>query len=873
MCYVITHLHCARKWGSQAGASAPEELVFHCPGCRAPAGNPRSLQFRCYCRQRRNPQLEPGLLPGSCGEPCMKPRGAPGSDCPHKCTELCHPGPCAPCIVQTAGIKCHCGREEVFRRCGDPVPVDGVSCGGICGMVHASCGHICERECHSLADVGECAAVLDAVCYCGKATTQLPCAISQQGYACGEVCGRQLSCGNHVCERTCHQGECEPCVLSPDAVTTCACGKTALDPEQRAARVSCMDPIPGCGQLCGKELGCLQGHKCKDRCGHEGECRPCQESVMVECRCGATIKRAVCGEDLEKLRERLICDRTCNDRLMCRRHNCQTVCCKFKKRKAISRSNVVPSERVWTETSEIAHLHGMSNAERRRLGHGCSETCGMDLQCGRHQCDLSCGHSGDCPPCGILVREALWCACGSEYMPGPVRCGTMPPLCRRPCSKVRDCGHPCPMNCHPGDCEPCIEPLKFPCVGGHGESRIAQCHKGRKGLTCYRACGKALLCGVHACRKQCHGDFPRSCEASQPDGCSQPCGLPRKKCGHCCSKKCHPGMICPETPCTELIMVSCPCGRRQEQAKCLRGGMGGPQAKDDAVRLTCDEECMAQSRLRAFASAVGKEGGASRDVAGSSLGDGNSTKYSDFLLGFAERELDIAQYFESELARIVMGKVKKVNLGNLPDLHRLAAHNIAELYHLESESVGRAPNRHVIVRHRGVGVKPVFPSPLLSEALMIREKQQKRSRQLESGRTLVIHVASSTRYPATAQIEARVEHQLRLHVGCYRMLGRATMSSNLIGVSVEFSTPERALLARNSLSQREGVTVETPKSGVAGGGVVREALQQESRAATNDIQSWNEGMQYGNSTGLRNGLPAPPPEVLVDENVPDCWDD
>lgn len=299
--------------------------------------------------------------------------------------------------------------------------------------------------------------------------------------------------------------------------------------------------------------------------------------------------------------------------------------------------------------------------------------------------------------------------------------------------------------------------------------------------------------------------------------------------------------------------------------------MGGAQGTGDAVRLSCDDECTAQSRLRAFASAVGKEGRAS----GVDSTDTDVTKYSEFLLQFAEREPGMLDYFEREFGKIVSGKTKKFVLQDLPQLHRLVIHTLAELYNLESETSGRATSKQLVVRHRGVGVKPVYPSPLLSEALVLREREKKRSRQLESGKALVIHVASSTKYPATASIETRVENELRAHAGSYRFLGKTVMSSNLSGILVEFSTSERALLARTSLVARPGVTVETPvqrlEAKLASAREVAKSVETGSFAAL-ESQSWNEGTEYG-ERGLRNGLPAPPPAVLVDENVPDSWDD
>lgn len=865
-CYVITHLHCARKWAN-AGTEA-EGMC--CPSCRAEQGSIKELVYRCFCGKRRNPVLEPGVLPGSCGDPCLKERGEEGSGCPHKCSALCHPGPCAPCLAQAPGQKCLCGQETIFRKCGEAIRLDGLKCGRICGKTR-DCGHQCQSVCHNhSAEGGDCEVVVEVSCFCGGFQEKLPCGIGRAGFACGKTCGKVKECGKHYCEMLCHDGPCGECLTGVDKVKTCACGKVDITEEQRKARTSCLDPLPSCGDVCGRQLGCLKKHSCSKICGHNGSCGPCEDIVLMECRCAASTVDVKCGEDKEMLKKRLVCDRRCNELLLCRRHRCKNVCCMYKKRKGPPKPKVLSSDVVWLSSSAEAPSQTMSNTNRRRIGHGCQELCEKVLSCGLHNCDLICGHSGDCPPCGILSREPLFCACNSVSIPPPVRCGTVPPTCGKPCSKQRECGHKCPDECHPGDCAPCVENTRFQCVGGHGESRFVPCHIGAKGIKCSRTCGKPLQCGVHACRNQCHGDYPRNCELSTTNGCTQICALPRRTCDHSCLSSCHPDMICPDVPCRHMIMVTCPCGRRKEEAMCLRGGDGGARGIGDSVRLACDNECTAQTRLRAFATAVGRDGPSSggSGVSGAGGSSNDLVKYSDFLLQFAEREPRILAYFEQEFAKVVKGKARKLMFEELPQLHRLVVHTMAEHYMLESESSGRAPTRKVVVRHRGVGIKPMFPNPLLSEALMCREKERKRQ---ESGKVLVIHVASSTKQASTAGIEARVENELKAHAGAYRIIRKTTMSTSLTGVSVEFSTPERALLVRNTLMARPEVTIEDPV-------LLSKTLPTRSQGIAlseiSETNSWNEGTQYS-ERGMRNGLPPPPPTTtdLDSINVPDSWDE
>ena len=120
------------------------------------------------------------------------------------------------------------------------------------------------------------------------------------------------------------------------------------------------------------------------------------------------------------------------------RHRCQEVCCMGR---------------------------GMKNYE----GHLCTLLCDKMLPCGRHTCDSLC-HTGRCPPCSVTLREGISCACGAWFHPGPIRCGSVQPDCRLPCSKPRPCGHPCPKKCHFGDCPPCTVLVTKWCAGRHSKN-------------------------------------------------------------------------------------------------------------------------------------------------------------------------------------------------------------------------------------------------------------------------------------------------------------------------------------------------------------------------------------------------------------------
>ena len=73
---------------------------FPIPGCQfVRKSTPR--EYRCFCNKVVDPAYERGReTPHSCGEMCGKPlKTTTNVQCNHKCVELCHPGPCPPCVA------------------------------------------------------------------------------------------------------------------------------------------------------------------------------------------------------------------------------------------------------------------------------------------------------------------------------------------------------------------------------------------------------------------------------------------------------------------------------------------------------------------------------------------------------------------------------------------------------------------------------------------------------------------------------------------------------------------------------------------------------------------------------------------------------
>lgn len=281
-CYHIFHLSCARKW-ALSPAALVKEGGWRCPGCQ---GTVLAVPDRyiCFCGKRANPEWNRYGVPHSCGEMCGRSRGA-SSMCMHRCNLQCHPGQCPPCSA-TVRRPCPCGKLTRHVRCSQE---QEVSCGEPCGRLLNCEIHTCQAQCHAGA-CDPCARIVQQKCFCGKQKREALCTWESNAsseFSCGDPCGRSLHCGLHTCEEECHFGECAPCPLLPDSVTHCPCGKSPLASIEGAKpRLSCSDPVPTCGDTCGKLLQCGpkgNWHRCSAQC-HEGPCPPCTRSSAVRCR-------------------------------------------------------------------------------------------------------------------------------------------------------------------------------------------------------------------------------------------------------------------------------------------------------------------------------------------------------------------------------------------------------------------------------------------------------------------------------------------------------------------------------------------------------------------------------------------------------------
>eukprot|EP00118_Oscarella_pearsei_P011219 m.73620 g.73620 ORF g.73620 m.73620 type:complete len:884 (+) comp35851_c0_seq9:69-2720(+) len=678
-CCSLFHLKCIRKWAKSPASGLDKDNQdgsgWRCPACQHCHAKIPS-QYMCFCGKVRNPRhssRESGYLcPHSCGEICHKER--PGG-CSHKCNLMCHPGRCPPCPVMIS-VHCPCGKKMSRVRCSQASKIG--SCGEVCKKMLRCGQHCCTEICHT-GQCQSCEVKVKQACNCGKQDKEVSCeyvfaVASGKKFCCGQTCGKILDCDNHTCDELCHDGPCFSCSLLPNKVHSCPCGKTPISTLLATSRTSCLDPIPCCQGICGKELPCGSAgkpvHTCSERC-HYGSCPSCKRTSEVRCQCGKIMKEVACSEIRED--RPVCCESICNKKKSCKRHRCNQRCC--------------------------------TDAD-----HVCTLLCGKMLRCGIHRCDELC-HAGHCPRCWQTSFEELRCHCGIEVIFPPVPCGTSPPVCGQLCCRVHSCEHEVTHFCHNETvCPPCTTLARKMCFGNH-EAVWIPCHI--VDVACCSKCDQPLPCGEHRCQKNCHK--PPCLNEGEP--CMQPCMAPRP-CGHPCLLPCHVGKPCPVSPCRSKVEISCKCGRRVDSAHCQAGiknfgrlqsedlasymrdlqlgrsvDLNSVASKEQPRMLECDEECAMEQRNMIVSEALGLSDADITGIIQISL--------TSFLLMKARTEPVLVEKIENELRSIVQkaqktGRTCTFSFPVMKREHRRIVHELADVYKCEAKSYDPEPKRNVV---------------------------------------------------------------------------------------------------------------------------------------------------------------------------------
>ncbi|KAI3369880.1 hypothetical protein L3Q82_024689 [Scortum barcoo] len=256
--------------------------------------------------------------------------------------------------------------------------------------------------------------------------------------------------------------------------------------------------------------------------------------------------KAVCAEDFKQAPEGG-CTKPCEFRLDCG-HVCSSVCHPY-------------------------------DPEHKK--YKCPKTCQKILCDQGHRCTLVCYKV--CPEkCPVKVEKIIPRCQHTQRVP----CHQDPEtfLCREPCQKLLDCGHPCDSLCgelctskckvkvtlklkcghtqrdacfykkqkeEPQCQTPCEHKLKC----GHGcRGTCGKCYQGRFHFPCSHQCERLLICS-HKCREPCTRNCPpcqRPCEnCCVHSKCMKPCGQPCAPCIEPCAWQ------CPHQSCSKLCYEPC----------------------------------------------------------------------------------------------------------------------------------------------------------------------------------------------------------------------------------------------------------------------------------------------------------------------------
>lgn len=290
-CWTVFHLSCIKKWSTNEGSTQaqrrnengdlPPPRQWRCPGCNLPKDVLPSI-YTCWCAKESDPQFLPGIPPHSCGQTCSNDRILPRK-CPHPCELLCHAGPCPPCSHMGPLQICFCGKKSTSRRCVDTNYETGWSCGEVCGDPLPCGEHTCQKPCHE-GLCGACEVPMDCRCYCGKDNRMIVC-----------------------CERSDERPS-----------------KRTLEASDDSTNIEEWTGTFDCGIGCQREYDCGK-HSCEKTCHPQKLTTPhCPRSpdVVSHCPCGKTSLNEMSSAQRETCEDPIPnCDKKCFKKLPCG-HSC-----------------------------------------------------------------------------------------------------------------------------------------------------------------------------------------------------------------------------------------------------------------------------------------------------------------------------------------------------------------------------------------------------------------------------------------------------------------------------------------------------------------------------------------------------------------------
>lgn len=727
-CWTVFHLTCIKKWSTNEGSAAarhdgqdgqpPPGRQWRCPGCNLPQ-DVLPKAYTCWCGKDTEPRSLAGLPPHSCGNTCGKERAR---KCPHPCQLTCHAGPCPPCSHMGPTQVCFCGKHEVTKRCSETDYVSGWSCGELCEELLPCGEHTCDRPCHE-GLCGACETRVPARCYCGQTEKEILC------YECGDVLE---STQIHVSED---------------------CGSTTES----------WTGMFECPQACDRTFDCGE-HRCEKPC-HPRDAEPahCPRSPdnVTSCPCGKTPLDEISSQPRTSCSEPIpICNKPCASPLPCG-HQCPRVCHQGDCPPCLQITEI--SCRCSRTSSKTVCHQGTDEAPQ------CMRICRANLSCGRHACEERCC-TGE--------RKAIQRQ-STRRKQRPLNAGPARPIddgfeaehiCTRECGRLLRCGtHACTELCHKGPCPTCREAI-FEEIGCHCGRTVLQpplpC--GTKPPICRHPCNRPKACGHPQIPHHCHQDDeacpkcpflvekrcacgkktlknqqcwlqnvlcgqvcgatlscgthscqrlchkPGECEDAGGKPCTQPCGKLKKVCGHPDNAPCHSPY-----PCKEEL----PCQSKifitcpcQAQKQEAKCLASKSSEGNNGKSLACNEECARLERNRKLAIALNID--QSSHVEG-----GDHIPYSAETINMFAEHVKWCQTQEREFRVFATSDdEKRLRFPPMKAGQRVFIHHLAEDFGFDSESMDPEPHRHVMIWKTPRFVSA--PNKTLAECLRVRQAQR-----------------------------------------------------------------------------------------------------------------------------------------------------
>ncbi|KAM3066891.1 FKBP12-associated protein [Clarireedia jacksonii] len=697
-CWSVLHLSCVKKWSknevsthqqrAEENGELPPPRQWRCPGCNLPKQD-IPISYTCWCEKEIEPRSEAGLPPHSCGQTCSKKRTG---QCPHPCELICHAGPCLPCPHMGPSLPCYCGKEAISRRCLDTKYDSGWSCEQICDDPLPCGQHKCQKKCHE-GLCGSCEVPIESICYCGKVGKTLPCS-----------------------ERGDERESFAPATSDEGSV--------------QRSWIGSFD----CGSECRRPFDCgVPDHYCKSNCHPQdlspAHC-PLSPDVVTTCPCGRTpidallkIPRSDCTMPIPHCQEKCLkllgcghlCQGICHEggcppcrqamdiSCRCGRIMSESLCHQGTDEKPqcprVCRATLncgrhecgercCAGEKKASERQAAKRKHRALNAppteENIEAEHICMKVCGRPLKCGNHTCAALC-HKGPCRSCMDGIFEDISCACGRTVLQAPLPCGTKVPECHFDCTRQRTCGHPQTKHqCHTDE-ESCPKcPFLVEKPCICGKRTLKNVPCWFTEVRCGLPCGRKLKCGIHTCQSLCHR--PGQCEdATSP--CIQPCGKRKSVCDHTCTDPCHAPYPCKETtPCQGKTFITCECQHQKQAVKCLASKTSEGNSKK---KLDCNDECLKLQRNAKLAAALNIDPATHAD---------DHIPYSQQTLVMFKEMVKFCQTYEREFRVFAAdSNEKRLRFKPMQPQQRAFLHSLAEDFGLDSESQDPEPHRHVSI--------------------------------------------------------------------------------------------------------------------------------------------------------------------------------